>query len=308
LRTVRHLSVGDPMAMQLKTGESIRASSVDIDNATGAIGLTNALEPLFVAVQDISAINPPVKPKVAFSGSITAGFTDTHGSTSSLKSNVDANLTIRTARQRLRLQGLYVYGREDNPNRRQPGARDKIETDKNVSVSAKYDYFFSKRVYAYLSSSYKRDPIANLKYRLISSSGLGFQWIETPALKISTDAGVALYKEKYYSRTRNPLFGEEEDQPRFFRNVTRQDDVAWQAGMNAEWRLNTRLALLANAQYTESFDDRDSYFLKAEGETRVFLTRAFYSSFKALLEYDNTPGPDGVSTETKYILGLGWSF
>jgi hypothetical protein len=306
LHSVRRLVAG--AAMLVAGGEEVQALSFEADNATATLQVAEEPYVQPVPLASITAINPPVRPKIAVSGNITAGFTDTHGSTSSLKSNLDAGLTIRTVRQRLRLQALYIYGREDNPNRRQPGARDTIETDKNFSASAKYDFFFSKRIYAYLSSSYKKDPLADLEYRLISSSGLGYQWIERPALSISTDAGVAWFKEKYYSRTRNPLFGVEDDQPRFFRNIARQDDAAWQAGMNAEWRLNTRLALLASAQYTESLDDREDYFLKADGELRLFLTRAFFSSLKALFEYDNSPGPDSVSTETKYILGLGWSF
>ena len=38
------------------------------------------------------------------------------------------------------------------------------------------------------------------------------------------------------------------------------------------------------------------------------FTKSFYSSAKVILEYDNTPGEGIGSTETKYILGLGWTY
>ena len=40
----------------------------------------------------------------------------------------------------------------------------------------------------------------------------------------------------------------------------------------------------------------------------VFVIKVTFFIFKFILDYDSTPGEDSASTDTDYILGLGWKF
>jgi len=305
---VRRIAVGTPRETLLADGTVVKAAIIDIRDTNGNIELPGEAAALRVQRDQITAISPPPPPKIVFSGNISTGIVDTHGSSSSTKANLDARLTIRTARQRLNLDARWFYGREKDDTPRAGGGSRYTVTDRNYSAGARYDYFITKKIYSYLGTRYKRDTINDLKYRLVNSTGLGYQWVETTGLKFSTDAGLAQYKEKYISRVNNPLYVPGGTQPRTIRKSRRVDALAWQAGTALDWRINSRFGMLSQARYTQSFEDSRDYFLTTETELRLFLTRSFYSNLKTIFEYDNTPGADSSSTETKYIFGLGWSF
>ena len=60
-----------------------------------------------------------------------------------------------------------------------------------VEEKSKYDYFFSSKIFGYLSGSFKKDHIADLDYRTIYGSGLGYQWIDEEDLGFSTWDGIS---------------------------------------------------------------------------------------------------------------------
>lgn len=305
---IRRLAVDTPRQAQIANGVSITVSAYETDTDTVKLTRPDVSAPVLVKRGDIISIDPPPQPTIAFSGDISSGIVDTHGSSSSTNANMDANLTIRTARQRLILDARWFYGREKEKRRGAPGGSRYVETDRNYNAGARYDYFLTKKLYSYLGTRYKRDTINDLRYRLVNSAGLGYQWVETSALKFSTDTGLALYKEKYVSRVKNPLYIPGGTQPKTLKETRRLDDLAWQAGTALEWRINTRFALIGQALYTQSIEGGQDYFLSTESELRLFLTKAFYCNLKTIFEYDNSPGADSDSTETKHIFGLGWSF
>jgi putative salt-induced outer membrane protein YdiY len=306
LNKVRRLSVENPQDLHTADDKVLSFSAVEIADETGRIEAPGSGLTQLIRLEEITAINPPVQPKIKFSGNIASGLVDTHGSSSSTKANMSADLTIRTERQRLTLDTRWFYGREKE---RTTGAGSRyIETDKNYTAGARYDYFLTKKFYGYIGIRYKRDSVADLKYRLVNSTGLGYQWFETTAFKFSTDAGIAQYKEKYVSRVNNPVYVPGGTQPKTLKKTRRVDDLAWQTGMALDWRVNSRLALLSQIRHTQSFEDSRDYYLSTETELRLFLTKSFYSNLKTIFEYDNTPGADSNSTESKHIFGLGWSF
>jgi putative salt-induced outer membrane protein YdiY len=214
-------------------------------------------------------------PEVEWKGNITAGFNSTNGNSYNEQDNISINAVRRSKKTRLRFGGIYLAACDEDSS-----TGDKKTTEENFTLKSKYDYFFSRKMFAYLSGSLKKDHIADLDYRTIYGSGLGYQWIEDESLKFSTAAGLALLKEKYTSKI-NGTF-----------QVTRSDNLSLQFGYNYLWKPNQNMVVLSNLSYTPAIDDFSDYFLTFDTELRVSITKSFHTSFKYILDYDSEPGDD----------------
>jgi len=285
---VKSLTTKSIMKLHLTDGSIVRSSDIKA-NETGFTIKGSGVESM--ALSNIRAINPRVIPNVVWKGNVTAAFNATNGNTYNEQANISINLLRRSKKNRLRFDGIYLAARDEDSS-----TGDKKTSEENFTLKSKYDYFFSKKLFGYLSGSLKKDHIADLDYRTIYGSGLGYQWIDDERLKFSTDAGLALLKEKYTSKINGTS------------RVTRSDDLSLQLGYNYLWESSSNTLVLSNLTYTPAFDDFADYFLTFDAELRISITKSFYSSFKYILDYDSEPGDDSGSTDTKYIIGLGWDF
>lgn len=285
---VKSLTTRSIMKVHLSDGSIVRSSDIKA-NKTGLTIKVSGAES--IALSNLKAINPPVEPNVVWKGNITAGFNSSNGNTYNEQANISINSVRRSKKTRLRLDGIYVAARDEDSS-----TGDKRTTEENFTIKTKCDYFFSTKLFGYLSGSYKKDHIADLDYRTIYGSGLGYQWIEDEDLKFSTDAGLALLKEKYTSKIND------------ISQVNRSDELSLQFGYNYLWKPIRNTVVLSCLSYTPAIDDFSDYFLTFNAEIRVSITKSLYSSFKYILDYDSEPGDDSGSTDTKYIIGLGWDF
>ena len=90
--------------------------------------------------------------------------------------------------------------------------------------------------------------------------------------------------------------------------VTTSDDLSVQIGYHFDWQIFERLSFDHNLKYYPSFGGLSDYLVWADAELRYALTDAIFGSFKAILDYDSTPGENIGTTDTKYILGVGVNF
>ena len=169
---------------------------------------------------------------------------------------------------------------------------DKKTTAETFVMGGKYDYFFSKKLYGFVDGNYKKDHVNDLDYRIITGVGLGYQWIESKKMNFSTDLGVSELMEKY---TRNG-------------QSNRSEILSGRLGYHFNWNLYKGIDFIHNLTYYPSMNTLPDYFLNADAELRLALTKSMFSSFKAILDYDNQPAPGIGKTDTKYILSIGWSF
>lgn len=303
LEQVESLSAESLMSLHIDDGTIIKSSGITANENGFIVKGAGVPEGQTLMLSAIKAINPRVVPDVTWKGNITAGYTITNGSSYNEQANVSLNVVRRSKKTRLRLDGIYLTGRDEDDD-----TGDKVTTEENFTIKAKYDYFFTQKLFGYLSGSFKKDHIADLDYRTITGTGLGYQWIEADWMKFSTDAGVALLKEKYTSKVPDPDDDDGDDIVRLIDEVTRSDDISLQFGYNFDWLPHQKTNFLSNLTYTPAVDDFSDYFLTFDAELRLAVTSSFYSSFKFILDYDSEPGESSGTTDTKYIFGLGWNF
>ncbi|MCK5271034.1 MAG: DUF481 domain-containing protein, partial [Sedimentisphaerales bacterium] len=240
----------------------------------------------------IAAVNPPPKPKVKWAGNVTAGLTSTHGNTFSENGSASFDATRRSEKDRTNVFGRYMVSRTKETDAL-TGKEEKVTTEESFIMGGKYDYFFGKKLYSYISGNFKKDHIADLDRRIITGAGCGYQWIESDRMNFSSDLGLSILCEQYTTR------GE----------TTKSDELAVQMGYHFDRELYKGIDFVHNLIYYPSITGSVSdYYLTTDAEIRVALNRSMFGSFKAILDYDSTPAENVGGTDTKYILGVGWSF
>ena len=292
----------EPIEIHMKDGSLFKSKVLESKDAGKvSVEATKVIPAQKIAFEDITSVNPPPKPKVKWKGNLTGGFTSTHGNTFSESGSLSFNATRRGEKDRINVFGLYTVARTKEDKEKYPGVyeEEKVTTDESFMVGGKYSYFYQEKCYAFINGSFKKDHIADLDRRIISGVGLGRQWIETDDKNFSTDAGLSILCEKYTTR----------DQTTWVKEIDKTDDLSAQLGYHFDWLLTKKLTFIHNLTYYPNIQGRVSdYFLNLDAELRLALSKSWFSSLKYILDYDSTPGEGLTSTDSKYILGLGWTF
>jgi len=286
-------STEEPVEFHFQDGTVIKSKVVKGKPGFFNLEKTKILPAQQFPLDQIAAINPPVKPKVKWKGDITAGFSSTHGNTFSESGSLSARATRRSEKDRINVSGSYLVSRTKDSV-----TKDKRTTEESFTFGGKYDYFWTKKFYSYINGKFKKDHVADLDRRIIAGFGAGYQWVESDKMNFSTDMGISELCEQYTRR--NPTTFEKE--------TTRSDNVSLRFGYHYDWQITDKISFMHNMDYYPSVETYSDYFLTTDAELRLALTSSMYSSFKAILDYDSTPARGVGSTDTKYILGVGWSF
>ncbi|MCJ7778926.1 MAG: DUF481 domain-containing protein [Sedimentisphaerales bacterium] len=282
---VQTFSSDGSIKIHLKDGTILNQKVRKTSPGRFAIDAGDVLQAQEFGMSYIAAINPPEKPEPKWTGNITGGVTSTHGNTKTDFANASVDLKRRAEKDRIQLAVDYARGSQEDPDT----GESKV-TENWWKTKAKYDYFFTKKIYGYVDNRYEKDSIAQLDRRVVIGGGGGYQWIESEDMNFSVEAGLASLYEK-------------------FDNVSDSDSkMSAQLGYNFDRKLLKTVKLLHNLTYYPSLEEFSDYYLTASAEIRAYFTRQMFANFKAILDYDVTPAPGAGDTDVKYILGVGWSF
>jgi putative salt-induced outer membrane protein YdiY len=285
MSNVQAISSDAPIEVHLSDGTVLQETVSKSKPGQFSVAGKDASEAREFDIAAIASINPPEKPKAKWSGSLSIGATSTHGNTKTESISVGFKLGRRTEKDRTQLSADYGRGETEDPI---TGV--KTTTEDWLRTKAKYDYFFSKKMYGYLDGRYERDSIAALDRRIIGGGGAGYQWIESEKSKFSTEAGVAYRYEKYDN------------------HIGSKDTISGQFGYNLEEALLENVKLLHDLTYYPSLEELSDYLLSSSAELRANFTKNMFVNFKIIFSYDATPALGKQGTDTKYILGVGIDF
>ena len=282
MSNIQTFSTDEAIEVHLKDGSVLVQKVVSSKVGRFAIEGTQAVKAQDFDIADISSINPQ-EPK--WTGNVSVALTSTHGNTKTETISASANLSKRTEKDRTQLSADYGRGEQEDPD-----TGEQNTTEDWWRTKAKYDYFFTKKFYGYLDGRYETDKIAELDRRVIVGGGGGYQWIESKNMNFSTEGGVASLYEKYEDQTGSDT------------------KLSAQLGYNFDKKLAKNLKLVHELTYYPSTEKFSDYYLTSTGEIRAHFTEKMFLNFKVILNYDTTPAIDAGTTDTKYMLGLGYSF
>lgn len=153
----------------------------------------------------------------------------------------------------------------------------------------KYDKFWTQKFYSYATARLEHDRIALLYYRVTPGVGVGYQWYESPGFNFNTEAGVSYVHEE-------------------FDNDGSNDFIALRLAYHIDKKLNEKVGLFHNLEYLPAFEDPGDYLLNTDAGIRADVTKNFFSEFKVEWKRDSTPAPGALQNDTRFVLGVGWSF
>lgn len=285
LSDVLTFSTDEPIEIHLSDGTVIKRKVLLADPNRFAIEPGRTLQPQALNIADIVKVNPPQRPLPRWTGNISAGFTKTTGNTHTETRTLSASAVRRSENDRITLTMDYARGRQTDPD---TGTKRIIEDW--WRGRAKYDYFVSRKFYAYGDGRYEKDAVALLERRIVVGGGAGYQWIETDVTKFRTEIGLA----SLYERFENAPEGNAE--------------TSLQAGYNLERKVTRNLVFLHDMTYYPALESFSDYYLTTTAELRANLTARIFGNLKVIFNYDQSPATDRGSTDIKYILGVGISF
>jgi len=234
-----------------------------------------------VAIKDIKSINPP---PVKWTGALAANGLITRGNSNTENFGLTLDASRRAEQDRISFSAGYLYGRQKDP-----GTGVSSTTTDNWFLFGKYDYFFSKHFYGFLSTRIERDRIAELNLRFTPAVGVGYQWIEKPNMNFLTEAGLAWVYED-------------------FENADSADHFALRLAYHFDKKLNDKVSFFHNLEYLPSIEDSSDFNLNADAGVRVTLTKNMFTEFKFEWKYDGEPAPGAAQNDLRYLLGVGWAF
>jgi len=282
LSSIETLNTDGPIEVHLKDGTTFHQKVSSAGAGRFAVEGGEALKAQEFAVADIVSINKPI-PK--WTGDIAAGFTSTHGNTKTETISASLNLMKRTENDRTTISADYAKGEQEDKT---TGQTETIEDW--WRAKGKYDYFVSKKLYAFVDGRYEKDAVAELDRRMIIGGGAGYQWIESPEMNFSTEGGIASLYEKFDNQTDS------------------NSEISLQLGYHFDKKLNKTISFTNDLTYYPSIDKFSDYFLTTTAGIRADFTERMFLTFKTIFNYDVTPAIGSGSTDVKYFLGLGYRF
>ena len=235
-----------------------------------------------LAFDQIAQINP-AKPK--WTGSIVASFVDMRGNTELRTVAITADAHKRTEDSRAALGAGYYYGEQ-----RALDTREKSTTDDNFFLEGKYDYFLTKKVYAYGTARYFKDRMLFLERRITAGLGLGYQWAESDAWDVFTEAGLTSVTEKYTDPEEASEF------------------LAARGAYHILYKFSDKVEGFHNLEILPSLETASEFLVNADAGVRAKLASQWFAEAKVQMLYDSQAPADTEKMDTRYTVGLGWKF
>ena len=244
-----------------------------------------------VNMDDVKKIDPEEE---AWHGFVNVALNATRGNTYNNSASVVANANRRWEKDRVNFDFGYYYTETGTSK------HDKDKTTDRYEIEGQHDHFWSTRVYTYENGRYESDDIAGLDFRLRLGAGLGYQWLDkedfelTGKWSFSQEAGLAWVRTDY--RVKDP---DAEISYATFR-------YAHHLKFYPKW--NEQVEFFHNCEYMPDIADSEIYLIKADVGFMTKVLMDFDLLCKAEWDYNSTPSAGRKSSDTRYIVGLGYKW
>ncbi len=281
------ISTDEPVKINIDGGTAITTTAVIFKDGKVSIKGFETGAVINVPPHEVFSVTKTGTSRTAkWTGSISGGFTKTDNDEDTITFNSILQLQRLSPKHRLRMRGVLFLEKEKNSETRRNET-----TEENYTADIRYDYFFKKKYFTFRSVNYKRDIINNLNYRLISGSGLGYQWFNTAKKQLDITGGFAYTTEQFTTQN------------------TKEDNsyLSYLFGINLNCKLWDKVTVTLDATITPKVDRPSEYIARGFGGVKLMATKKLFINFNTIFEY-NSKVKLSDSTDTKFLLGFGWDF
>jgi putative salt-induced outer membrane protein YdiY len=239
------------------------------------------------AITTISKTNAAVATTNATSwkGSISFGLTIARGNTDTAQASVTAATEKKWLQNDLALGADGLYGETKAPN-----APKNTENAETLHGFSQYNRFLGDRFYGYARIDGFHDGVADIKYRLSLSPGLGYFFVTNKTADLSGEIGPGYVKEQ--------LGGNSES----FATLRLEEKLHYRISPHAKAWESVRLLPQINRF--------DNYVAMAEVGIEAGLTAGNRLSLRSMLQdsYNNIPAAAKLKNDLQLIASLVYKF
>jgi putative salt-induced outer membrane protein YdiY len=273
---VRSIVTDEPVEVHTTSGEILRGKLQVVEPGKLTVEPSPERAATAVDLNSVAAINPP--PQGVWTGSVTVGGNLQSGNTDRASASVGAAAERKTERDRFSLGFLYNYGEEN----------DQL-TVRNTYASAKYDYFFSKKLYGYLGLELLNDQFQDIDLRTTVGPGIGYQIWDDPIKALAFEGGVSYVSENMRVGPDNDYF-------------------AARLGLNLRYNLFKFVVFTNRLLYYPSLEESSTYTLRNEAALTSPLGAQWALKLANIYQYNSAPSPGLGKTDSQWILGLQYAY
>jgi len=164
-------------------------------------------------------------------------------------------------------------------------------TTRNTFGMLKYDYFFSPKLYGYLNLELLNDYFKDLNLRTVAGTGVGYQFIEEPALNLYFEGGIAYFNED-------------------FRRGRDEDQMALRLAKKFTWTFHEGLTFSNFFVVYPQLEDNEAIW-RNEAKITAALWGNWAASLSFIVDYDSDPPrrvPQIRKADFLMLLGIQYNF
>jgi len=270
------LQTEDERVISSATGTGTAGSLMLMASPDSTAGIVQTTLPLAAIV----AINAPVIDPYEYHwrGKANVGLNSTSGNSDTTRFHVDGEATLENDFNR------YIAGVDFNR-----GSDNDLTTVDNWTAYGSYDRFISEKLFWNNTISFKQNGLQELDLRTAIGSGIGYQFFDSEALRLSTTAGLSYVRED-------------------FTIAPSEEFLAFQFGLDYEHQWFDWLRFFHNLQALTSVEDIDDFVLRTRSGLRYPVSENFLATFQVNFDYDNSPSPGAEKEDIIYAFTLGYSW
>ena len=275
---IKSIVSDNPVEVRLTTGEVLKGKLQTSPDGKVAVEKTAERETAAIDWTKVTAINPPPVVPPKWHGNLTAGGMIQTGNTERRNASVSAEVMRKTDVDRLNFRYLFNYADEN-----------KELTARNHYGAGKYDYFFTKKFYGYMSTELENDKFKDLSLRVTVGPGAGYQVWDDVVKALGLEAGVSYVNE---NRKRG------------------EDDSFVAARLGANFLYNIFNIVTFKDQFVmyPSLEDSNVYKIRNEAALVKTLSARWSLKLANIIEHDSDPPPGIDKNDVYWILGLQFNF
>lgn len=216
------------------------------------------------------------KLKVKLSGQTNLSLEFLRGNTDEESYHFDGEMQARTPSNR------YTVRAEFNKEKSNGRA-----TEENALGFVKYDHFVSDRWFLFNSATFSKDDFEDLELRTALGAGVGYQFYEEEDLTLFLEGGASYVNDNF-------------------------EVAPDQSGFGARYSIDYRQTMVEWVRifhFQEGLGGPEIDFVfRSRTGLRIPLGQGFQMTAQYDLDWDADPEPGVSSTDTRYLLNLGYKF
>ena len=278
---VRSISTEQPTRFMLSDGTVMEAVATGADDDAGVVlrsGKVVSTEP--IALADVAYINPPPEitgEGVSVDGRVNLGLTSNRGNTDNDQLLYDAEAIVRSKKNRFTIGAAGELKEESG-----------TETARRNRGYFKYDHFLDEKWYVYANTDVEEDKFKDLNLRTTIGGGSGYQFFDTPERSLALEGGLTYVNNDY----------------------DLEEDDGYAAGRwalrYAQYLFEGKTQFFHEHEGLVSLESPDDLILRVKTGLRFPMVLNLNATLQYNVDWQNNPPPGFDSTDSSYILSLGY--